>query len=72
MTLSMYGSNFSFLHGIWFILGLSIDWRDKNIYWSSGILFGRISVVSQGGGNMYHLQTGLLHPRYLTVLALES
>ena len=59
----------------WNVLsGLSLDWsrNGQNVYWTSGTSSGRISVVSQNGGNSYTLKSGLDNPRGLKILALEE
>ena len=53
-------------------LGISLDWLDKTVYWSSGTSTGSIRFVSQTTGDDYTLVSDLDYPSGLKVLALET
>ena len=65
-TTSIFVTIFSFT-----LAGLSLDWRDKNIYWTSGASRGTINVISQITGTMFTLLSDLDHPRGIMLLPLE-
>ena len=49
--------------------GLSLNWLDKTIYWTSA---SQISLITQGGIRTSTLLSGLDKPRGLQILAIEK
>ena len=51
--------------------GLSLDWTDKNIYWTSGTSSGSIKVYSQQSNTDGTLVSSQINPKDIVVLPLD-
>ena len=60
----------------WYVklcLGLCVDWRDGNVYWSEGTSAGSISVMSQTTRDSYVLiSDDLINPSALVIVPLQK
>ncbi|WAR22302.1 LRP4-like protein, partial [Mya arenaria] len=54
------------------ITGLAVDWRDGNVYWCQGKLYGQIWVFSQTESTSYKLVENLDNVNSITIVGLES